>query len=452
MKKRGTTPATPRRRAPGIARTKTAELRHLSAMDVRRLAENLQMHEIDLQVQNDTLRSMQSELQDARDRYLELYEFAPVGYFTLDVRGVVRGANLTGAGILGAERRALVGRGLSRFVAPESQLAFYQHCRRMSDSHIEGECDLDMVRADGTRFQAHLQSMPASSGAAAHEFRVALSDVTERKTAEQRLRAAHADLERRVAERTAELEQINRVLRDEVDERKRAQEAHAQVLRRVVDAQEVERCRVARELHDELGQALVALGLRIKSLESVPRGADPRDVVADLGQMVNAMLRHMHRLAWELRPPALDDLGLEEALERYGQDWSRQTGVDVDFHSHGFARGRLAPPLETTLFRITQEALTNVHKHSRASHVSILLERRRECGLLIVEDNGAGFDALAVFDSPEKQASLGFLGMRERATLVGGTISVESTIGSGTTVFVRVPMPLGEDEKVVSQP
>ena len=153
-------------------------------------------------------------------------------------------------------------------------------------------------------------------------------------------------------------------------------------------------------------------------------------------------MRDIHRLAWELRPAALDDFGLEMALRRYADEWAALSGVPVDFHSRGVTARRLAPELETTLYRITREALTNVFRHAKASRVSVLLERRADHVSLIVEDDGRGFDAAAMLRGAATQGKLGLLGMQERATLAGGSVEIESNPGAGTTVFVRLPLAL----------
>jgi signal transduction histidine kinase len=139
-----------------------------------------------------------------------------------------------------------------------------------------------------------------------------------------------------------------------------------------------------------------------------------------------------------LHPAVLDDLGLEAALRRYTAEWSENNGVPVDFHSDGVEARRLPLQLETTLYRITQEALTNVTRHANAKRVSVLLERRPGHVSLIVEDDGGGFDAVS--QASAAKGRLGLLGMRERVTLAGGTLEIESTPGAGTTVFVRVPL------------
>jgi signal transduction histidine kinase len=141
-----------------------------------------------------------------------------------------------------------------------------------------------------------------------------------------------------------------------------------------------------------------------------------------------------------LRPAALDDFGLDMALRRYASEWSEHNGVAVDFHSQGVEAHRLPTEVETTLYRITQEALTNVLRHAKAQRVGVILERRPDHVLLIVEDDGRGFDAQAVLNAADAHGKLGLLGMQERVMLANGTIEIESAPGAGTTMFVRIPL------------
>jgi signal transduction histidine kinase len=272
----------------------------------------------------------------------------------------------------------------------------------------------------------------------------------ERKQAETALKRAEASLQRerdqlevRVRERTAELTEANRALEGEIAQRERAEAANRKVLRRLVAAEETERGRISRELHDRLGQDLTALKLGLQIVRK-RRPCPPavRESVGKLEQLADRLMRDIHRLAWELRPAALDDFGLEMALRRYADEWAALSGVPVDFHSRGTAERRLAPELETTLYRITREALTNVFRHANARRVSVLLERRTDRVSLIVEDDGHGFDAAALLRGPATEGKLGLLGIQERAMLAGGSVEIESNAGAGTTVFVRLPLML----------
>jgi PAS domain S-box-containing protein len=227
----------------------------------------------------------------------------------------------------------------------------------------------------------------------------------------------------------------------DITERKRMEDAHTDLQRHLVKAQETERGRISRELHDRLGQDLTALKLGLQLVKKQePFTPSVQASIGQLEQLADRLMQDIHRLAWELRPAALDDFGLDMALRRYASEWSEQNGVAVDFHSHGVETQRLPTELETTLYRITQEALTNVLRHAKAHHVGVILERRPDHVLLIVEDDGQGFDAQAALKAPGAQGRLGLLGMHERVILANGTIEIESTPRAGTTVFVRIPL------------
>ena len=205
-------------------------------------------------------------------------------------------------------------------------------------------------------------------------------------------------------------------------------------LRRVVAAQELERRRLARELHDETGQALTSILLGLRSLEEFVDGEEEREAVRSIRQLAVDTLQDVRRLAVELRPKALDDFGLVAAVERLTETFREQTGIAVDFVA-GLGEEQVPGEAATALYRIVQEALTNVVKHAHARGVSILLTRKNDRVALVIEDDGRGFD-------PDRPAEgFGLQGMRERVELLGGTLLVETAEGAGTTLAVEVPLP-----------
>jgi PAS domain S-box-containing protein len=268
-------------------------------------------------------------------------------------------------------------------------------------------------------------------------------DLSERKRAEEALKRAHEELEVRVKERTAELAHANASLRAEMEERERAERARTDLLSRLVFAQEDERRRIAREMHDQFGEQLTALGLGIRALKD-RSGDDPRVApqVSAIEKVAQQLDRDVDHLVWELRPTALDDLGLRAALDNYVQDWSVRAGVRADLHATGLSTDRLTSEVETTLYRIAQEALNNIAKHARAENVDVILERRPDQVSLIIEDDGVGFDQATAGTAHQ---GFGLLGMQERAALVGATVQIESAAGEGTTIIVRMPMVIGQD-------
>jgi len=205
-------------------------------------------------------------------------------------------------------------------------------------------------------------------------------------------------------------------------------------VRRVVEAQELERARLARELHDETGQALTSILLGLKPLEQAAETDETLGAVASVRELVVSTLQDVRRLAVELRPSALDDFGLVSAVERLAQTFREQTGMHVDLETQ-LGDERLPGEVETALYRIVQEALTNIVKHAEASRVSILLTRKDGSAVAVVEDDGLGFDPGAARDE-----GLGLVGMRERVGLVGGRLRIESSTGAGATLVAEVPL------------
>ena len=209
-------------------------------------------------------------------------------------------------------------------------------------------------------------------------------------------------------------------------------------LRRVVEAQELERRRLARELHDETGQALTSILLGLKALEEKLDEAGSRAAAAELRELVVATLQDVRRLAVELRPSALDDFGLVAALERLTASISEQTGIGIDFEP-ALTAERLPEEVETALYRIVQESLTNVVKHAKARNVSVLLTLKDSAVKAVIEDDGRGFD-------PAERTGEGFgegfglVGMSERLALLGGRLEIESSEDAGTTIAAEVPL------------
>ena len=219
-------------------------------------------------------------------------------------------------------------------------------------------------------------------------------------------------------------------------ERKEREQMRENYIRGVIKAQEEERKRIARELHDSTSQSLTSLLVGLRNLESTDDLEQVHARIDDIRKVVNGTLEEVHALAWQLRPTVLDDLGLSAALQRYIADYERRFDIQVDFAALGLDE-RLPVEVETSLYRIIQESLTNILRHARAKNASILLEQRPQSIRVIIEDNGVGFDPEAKSASP---SSLGLQGIRERAQLFGGRLTIESQPGQGTSLFVEIPL------------
>lgn len=230
----------------------------------------------------------------------------------------------------------------------------------------------------------------------------------------------------------------------DISDRKELERARDNLVRHLVAAQEAERHRVARELHDQMGQHLVGLSLGLNRLAQLSAGSlEVSQITQRLQSVADTMARDIRHLAFELRPASLDDLGLADAVSNYADGLARRFGIEVDVQCERVPR--LDTTAETTVYRIVQEALTNVVKHAQAQRLSVILERRGDRLQLIVEDDGIGFRPEQVLRHGSDSSGLGLRGMIERAALVGGEFQVESRPGHGTTLFLRVPLD-GEEQ------
>ncbi len=270
---------------------------------------------------------------------------------------------------------------------------------------------------------------------------LSIIDITAQTQAEKEVKVVYNELESRVKSRTDELSRSNLALRDEIEDKIRSEELRQLLLEDLVRAQEEERRRLARDLHDHLGQRLTTLRMRIETLKD-PKARTPA-TPDELQEIVKRLDADVDFLAWELRPIALDELGLESALSNYATTWSKHFDAKAEFHARGLDDRRLPPEVESNLYRIAQEALNNCAKHAKCTRADIILERRDHHVILIIEDNGVGFNVPAEIKS---SSNMGLISMRERAALIGGTFDIESTPNEGTTIFVRVHIKDGTDE------
>ena len=365
--------------------------------ETQRLLDEEQARSEEVVVQNEQLMRTEAELERARDRYADLYDHAPIGYMELDTQGVILEINRAACAILGRSRNSLVNMPVTAHVSREYR---------------------EMIRDYLTRACAQIGGRP-------HEIEFRASEAPERSI---RMLARLTLLEPGVC-------RLFTVMFD-VTERRQAEQRARALLEKLVNVQEEERRRLALNLHDQLGQQLTALKLMLGHLKSASEDvAEQR--LDDIVALVEQMDRDVDFLAWELRPAALDDVGIEAALETFVRQWSAQHGVPAEFHSSHWDAARLAPPVEINVYRIAQEALNNVAKHASATQVSILLERRGDEAMLIVEDNGRGFDADRV-GSPGPHGGMGLAGMRERAEMIGGTVQIETRPGKGAAIFLKV--------------
>ena len=269
----------------------------------------------------------------------------------------------------------------------------------------------------------------------------------EQRRTERELRQAHEELADRakqletlVESRTAKLAESNEQLRHEMAEREALR-------RKLLHAQEEERRRIARELHDQMGQNLTALNVGLKSLLDRQSRSGLGSRVQRLQELATQTARDLNRVAVELRPAALDDLGLVKAIRALTETWSTRYGIDVDFEAGQYQPAGISSEIETILYRIIQEALNNVAKHSGATRVALVLRHTADHVHAIIEDDGRGFDARVASQSGNGSGRLGLLGIQERLGMVGGNFKVESAPERGATLLVRIPIPKAHEKE-----
>ena len=362
---------------------------------IQGLTHELHVHQIELEIQNEELQRTQVELAAVRDRYVNLYDFAPVGYLTLDSAGLVIEANLTGAAMLGRNRAALIGRNFTRCIAAQDRRRWQVHVSKALQYAGNQRIELLLCTEDGGTFDGQIDSLRMDQPGHEPTLRITLADITERRKSEMNRRVAVA----------------------------------------AVGSSEAERRRVARELHDELGQRLSALKMDLSGLR-VPndrRQTDQR--ITEMIQAIDASLTTVRRISSELRPLMLDDLGLNAALDWLARESARQSGVDVTLAVDGDD-----PPLDESrsigLFRMAQTALADVMHHASGQGIHIDLKHLDEAIVLVVQADGCGWPAVALDDLPDATATL-----REQAHLLGGEVTVDTDSGpqAGRRITVRLP-------------
>ena len=366
----------------------------------------------------------------------------------LDVEGNIDMWNSGAERTFGYSAKEIIGQDVAIIFTPEDRLREIPVKERETAREKGRAADERWhMRKDGTRFYVSgvLSPLHDPGGDVIGYVKIA-RDLTEQRRTEEELRRANDELEMRVRERTFELAKVNESLRDEISERIQTERDRVRLLRQIVRAQEDERRRMARDIHDQVGQQMTALRLNLAAIDQGYRGdGEIREKLDQTRAIAERLDADVDFLAWELRPAAFDDIGVAEAMGGFVRQWAKYSGVEAQFHTTGLDKERLSPETETNLYRIMQEALNNTMKYARASRVDVLLERRDDQVVLIVEDNGAGFN-LNEDVRGEDHKGMGLIGMRERAALVGGTLQIESQPESGTTIFVRVPVKFSKEE------
>lgn len=425
-------------------------IEHLSPNEISTLIHDLRVHQVELATQNEELRHIQEELEASRARYFNLYDLAPVGYLTLSQGGTILEANLTAADMLGTPKSCLLKQRLSQFIVSEDQATYYHCLQRLLATNMSQSCDFRMQPLNGTLLWVHLDAtLQYDSVFATNVCSIVITDITPLKQTEQclreseeRLRQANSILETRVAQRTADLAALNQRLQQEAVERRQAENEREQLveqLRQLHDhiqlEREADRCRIAREIHDEFGQILIALKMDITWLKQhIPRRSKLMPKLQAITALMDSAFHSIRSIVTELRPSLLDELGIVAAIDWQMQEFALRTNLECELHLDEDI-ATLPMGRATALFRILQAALSNIVRHADATQVKVTLEQLEGVIIMTITDNGKGIEP-ANIDHP---LSLGLLGMRERARSVGGVVHFEGQPNHGASVIVRIP-------------
>ena len=383
-----------------------------SSIDTPRLVHELQVHQIELEMQNDEFRRNQVALEEARDRYLDLYDFAPIGYFTFDRKGRIMDVNLTGAHLLGPPRKRLVGMPFIIFVKKEDIALFHKYLTEVFSSDASRTCELRIKQHHkGPYVYVSLESVAVGRGEEV-KCRSAVIDMTKRKLDGKE-----------ILKTREELAKANDRLRH--------------LSTRLLTAQEEERRRIASEVHDSFSASLSAIRYELLSVLSKP---EKNNILKDVLNELAIAISEAQRIQMSLRPSVLDDLGIVPALTWLCRDFQKTHShikVNKKFHSDGT---QISQAIEIAMFRIAQEALNNIAKHSGADSVRFSLTQKNSSIEFVIRDNGQGFDVEKALSQKNSQRGLGLSSMKERALFSGGLFHIESTLGKGTVIRASWPL------------
>jgi PAS domain S-box-containing protein len=431
-----------RRRAEERLRAGKAEAAAPKKEDTLRLVHELQVHQIELEMQNEELHRSRAEVEAGLERFTELYDFAPVGYLTLGRGGVVRHANLTGSRLLGVERARLQGRRFGVFVCESDRAGFLAFLEKAFASQATEVCEVMLRKEAEGLLNVQLTATAAPDG---QGCRVVIADITARKQAEEALREsqtrllkANEELEQKVKERTADLAARVDELRnanEQLDDRASALKA---LTKKLIIAEQAERKRLSHVIHDGLQQHLLAAKIRLGGVAGQVGSIDLKLAVDEIEQIMGESVKMSRSLSAELSPPILHEGDLVDGLEWLGRWMREKNHFDVDLAIE--TRPMMDGDAKVLVFESVRELLFNVIKHARVSKARVSIEEADAGRVRIaVSDEGCGFDPCQLKLAGE-EGGFGLFSIRERISLISGVFEIESAFGKGSRFTLGVPV------------
>jgi PAS domain S-box-containing protein len=379
----------------------TLAARAASAIQNAQLFEQSQHYVAELEERIAERNRVEAALRESEERYRELFENARDAIYVHDLEGNYVSINHAAEKLCGYTRDEIIGHNFTEFIASDHlQEVRKRFCGKLAQKG-ETTYEVDVIAKDGRRVPVEVSS--------------------------------------RAIYENGEIVGVQGTARD-ITERKQAQDALQMFSRQLIEAQEEERRRIARELHDQIGQVLTVVKMNLHTAQRVCDETEVTPYIRDNIEAVDEALRLVRDLSVDLRPPLLDDFGLVTALRWYVDRYASRTGIVADV-SVGLMdpNERFSRELETACFRIAQEALTNVVRHSRAKRVGVRVGKEANLLTLLVKDDGIGFDPHALQKRAPRAATLGLLGMQERAHAAGGALEIHSQISKGTEILLKLP-------------
>ena len=380
----------------------TLAARAASAIHNAQLFDQSQRYVAELETRIAERKQAEVALRESEERYRELFENARDAIYVHDLDGTYIRVNKAAERLSGYPREEIVGHNFWEFIAPDHIKHVREHfCTKMAQQG-ETTYECDVISKDGRRVPVEVSSRAIYENGVLVGVQGMARDITERKWAQDALQIFS---------------------------------------RQLIEAQEDERRRIARELHDQIGQVLTAVKMNLYTVQQVCSSSETRSYVKDNIEAVDEALRMVRDLSVDLRPPVLDDLGLATAIRWYVDRYTRRTGlnvavvIDLPDENERFSR-----ELETACFRIAQEALTNVVRHANAQHVLVQLEKEGSVLFLTIKDDGVGFDFDCLRQREPRATTLGLVSMHERAHAAGGIIYIDSKPRQGTEIRRSIPL------------
>ncbi len=405
-----------RRKAEHGLRLEKLSIENMSEEDVLKTVNELRIHQIELEMQNEELRKAQIELEESRNQYSDLFDFAPVGYFVLDTKGCISQVNLTGASMVGIERSFILQKPFSLFICKEDKDKFYLNRHEVFKTATYRQCDLKMFCKGKGQFYAELLIEPVCDcqGKASY-CRIAVIDISNRKIVEKLL--DYQDQLRRLSlELSLSEERVRR--------------------------------KVAVDVHDNIAQNLIIAKMRLESLSNSSVSFRDNGALGEISNLIHSTIKNIRSLTSEFSVPILYDLGFVRAAEWLTENIQKKHGIFTEFKDDGLSKP-LAQDMQVLLFRAVRELLVNVVKHANAKHITVTIKRLNNHIQVKIRDVGAGFETLKPHNYENGSGGFGLFSIRESLGYVGGSLEIESVPGCGTTVILEAPL---EVEKTVPGP